>query len=352
MTCPEQSAQVVPTDNPDPDGDGYLNTIDLCPNTYGTVDGCPDNDGDGVANYADACPAEYGSADNAGCPESTQNDSCNDGSAYDSYNDPCNHDEDSDGLYDSSDDCPSEYGTIAANGCPDSDSDGIPDSSDSCPFESGNSINNGCPDNDNDGIINSEDACPNTYGTVDGCPDNDNDGIINSEDACPNTYGVASNNGCPAVTFSEDCIAFNPNDLDVDNVNGNWTIVEGGRHLMMSFGSSQSEANQAYNIIQHYGANDTCYVGRPYPSLTYLLVNDNAPVGSYSGEDCIYFNHNNIEVTYVSGRWKIVEGSHWILDFDQLEDEARTSHAILQHYDFSYICFVGRPGASLTYFRR
>ena len=54
----------------------------------------------------------------------------------------------------------------------------------------------------------------------------------------------------------------------------------------------------------------------------------------------------------MSGRWKIVEGSHWIPDLSSSEQEARAAYEIIQKYGFQCICFVGRPNASMPYFRR
>jgi hypothetical protein len=70
-----------------------------------------------------------------------------------------------------------------------------------------------------------------------------------------------------------------------------------------------------------------------------------------SGEDCIGFNPANLEVRYVAGRWKVVEGNHWLLDFDQEQHEARQALSYILRYQFRSICFVGRPGPSLTYFK-
>jgi hypothetical protein len=70
-----------------------------------------------------------------------------------------------------------------------------------------------------------------------------------------------------------------------------------------------------------------------------------------SGEDAIGFNPDNLEVQRVRGRWKIVEGNHWLMDFDQQQDEARQSLSYILRYGFRYICFVGRPDPSMIYFR-
>lgn len=149
----------------------------------------------------------------------------------------------------------------------------------------------------------------------------------------------------------EDCLSFNPATTEVRNIGGRWKIADGG-HLILDFGGNKDEADQALAIIKHYGLDSICFVGRPDPSLTYWRVNGQSPAGPAPGEDAIGFNPDTIEVKQINGRWKIIDGSHWILDFENNEAEARTSFQIIKKYGFRYICFVGRPGPSMTYFRK
>jgi hypothetical protein len=148
----------------------------------------------------------------------------------------------------------------------------------------------------------------------------------------------------------EDCIPFDYNKAEAKNIGGRWKIVVGNM-WMLDFGSSESEARKALRIIQHYKMNRQCFVGRPDPSMEYYLVDGKAPTGSMPGEDCIGFNPDKIQVSRINNRWKIVEGSHWIMDFESNEAEARLAYEIIKKYKFRYICFVGRPDASMTYFR-
>lgn len=154
-----------------------------------------------------------------------------------------------------------------------------------------------------------------------------------------------------ACNGKEDCIAFDYNNIEVKNVNGSWKIVEGS-HWMMDFGNLEDEARQAFKIIRYYRMTEHCFVGRPDPSMDYWKVNGKSPVGTYKGEDCIGFNPKNIEVKQINNRWKIVEGDHWILDFESLESEARQAFSIIKKYGFTNICFVGRANPSMTYFRK
>ncbi len=149
----------------------------------------------------------------------------------------------------------------------------------------------------------------------------------------------------------EDCVSFNPETAEVKQINGRWKIVDGS-HWMFDFGSKKAEALKALDIIKHYGMNRSCFVGRPDPSFTYLLVSGNAPVGSFPGEDCVSFNPATIEVKQINGRWKIVDGSHWMFDFGNKKAEADKAYAIIKKYGFRYSCFVGRPDPSFSYLRK
>jgi hypothetical protein len=122
---------------------------------------------------------------------------------------------------------------------------------------------------------------------------------------------------------------------------------------LLDFGSNREQANQALQVISFYRLNQQCFVGRPKASLNYYLVNGKAPVGPMQGEDSIYFDNSKLRVVYINRHWKIIETpSHAMLDFDQNEAEAWTALRIIWKYDFSYICFVGRPNAPMMYFRQ
>ncbi|MBI1933472.1 MAG: OmpA family protein [Ignavibacteriales bacterium] len=130
-----------------------------------------DSDGDGIVDSKDLCPSEAedidGFHDEDGCPD---------------------NDNDGDGIKDDNDLCPNIK----------EDFDGFKDE-DGCPDE----------DNDNDGIKDADDLCQNNkedfdgFQDEDGCPDidNDNDGILDADDKCPNApetfNGYQDEDGCP-----------------------------------------------------------------------------------------------------------------------------------------------------------
>jgi hypothetical protein len=85
----------------------------------------------------------------------------------------------------------------------------------------------------------------------------------------PFSYLTVNNQSPVGAIAGEDCISFNPNNLDVKKIGANWTITD-GNSLLFAFGNKELEAKAAVCIIKKYGFTKTCYVGRPGPSLQYL----------------------------------------------------------------------------------
>lgn len=149
----------------------------------------------------------------------------------------------------------------------------------------------------------------------------------------------------------EECVSFDYRKARVQKISGCWKIVVGSMWLK-DFGGSEKEAREALRIIKHYRMNKQCFVGRPGLSMEYYLVNNSAPTGSLQGEDCVSPNPANIQAKKIKGRWKIVEGSHWIMDFGAKASEAKKAFKIIRKDGFRHFLFVGRPNPSMTYFRR
>jgi len=150
----------------------------------------------------------------------------------------------------------------------------------------------------------------------------------------------------------EDCIPFDPDQLTLVSQNERWKIKEGRSHWLYDFGENRTEASKALSIIRYYRANQSCYVGRPGPSMHYILSSGHPPAGAMNGEDCIGFNPSNLRIEQIGGHWKIVEGRHWLKDFNGSKSEAQTALSIIRKYRFTHACYVGRPGPSFTYWRK
>ncbi|GEM_PF-2127581 len=154
-----------------------------------------------------------------------------------------------------------------------------------------------------------------------------------------------------AAKFTEDCIPFNPNIVQAQKVGSNWKVVAGSM-WMLDFGANQANAQKAVEIIKYYNMDKQCFVGRPDAPMMYFTSGGKSPQGAFTGEDAISFNPANITASKIGGTWKVVDGSHSILDFGSKEAEARIAVDIIRFYGFNKICFVGRPNAPMTYFRK
>ncbi len=90
-------------------------------------------------------------------------------------------------------------------------------------------------------------------------------------------------------------------------------------------------------------------VGQWSPWIHFSFSTAQASPPVQLNEDCISFNPDMIEVKNISGSWKIVQGSMWILDFGSNMCQALQAYRIIRHYGLNRQCFVGRPRASFHY---
>jgi len=159
----------------------------------------------------------------------------------------------------------------------------------------------------------------------------------------------------PPPYVPEDRIPFNRANVAAVQVGGRWKVAEGS-HWMLDTGTSQAEAERAVDIINHYRLASMCFVGRPRcgdvnPMMYWLTDAGGAPSGTLAGEDVIGFDRGSLAVVQVGDRWKVVEGTHWLLDFGPGQGNAVAALHFIRKHRFDQICFVGRPDPSMTYFK-
>ena len=67
--------------------------------------------------------------------------------------------------------------------------------------------------------------------------------------------------------------------------------------------------------------------------------------------DCLPFNLQSVQAKQIDGRWKIVDGDHYIVDFDSVRNNAIKSVSAMEYYKMNQICFVGRnSGRPMVFF--
>lgn len=153
----------------------------------------------------------------------------------------------------------------------------------------------------------------------------------------------------PAPPADEDCLAFRTAGVSLSRDGSAWLLTD-GTSRMKTFDVEQ-EGEQALGIIRNYGMDSRCFVGRPDPSIEYWLAGGRAPEGAMRGEDCIAFNPETLDLIESGGTWFLANGRSRMMAFPD-ENEGREGRAIIRRWGFTQMCYVGRPNASFTYFRR
>jgi 2-haloacid dehalogenase len=182
-------------------------------------------------------------------------------------------------------------------------------------------------------------------GTVDTTPDPAAD--INAT----SFTGVVHALGAGPPSLDEDCLAINPDTVEVRRVAGSWRVTDGSSWLL-DFGTRQADADRARQVISHYRFNRVCYVGRPHPPMMYFTVNGGAPVGPMPGEDAIAIDLGAVRVELSGKNWTVTDGRSAMLDFGTGHLGGLHAVALIRNYGFTHQCFVGRPHPPMMYFRR
>ena len=169
--------------------------------------------------------------------------------------------------------------------------------------------------------------------------DYDSDGRLRRAAAPPAVGGGLS---------GEDCLSEPWQQLSVQFAGGAWKIVKGSEWVL-DFRNNRAAAERALGVIRTYHFDQLCYVQRPNPSMTYWKRGGVVPSGGMAGQDCIGLNPDTAKAALVSGRWKIVDGSQWVLDFGSNMAAAQRAEQVIKTYRLSQQCFVGRPNPPMTY---
>lgn len=154
----------------------------------------------------------------------------------------------------------------------------------------------------------------------------------------------------------EDRIPFDRSRVSAQQIGGRWKVVENNNHWMLDTGTSAGEAHRAVDVINHYKLASMCFVGRPRcgsvePMMYWLTGTGRAPTGTMPDEDCLPFDRDHLQVVQIGDRWKIVEGTHWLMDFGPGQGNAVAALHFIRKHRFDSMCFIGRPGPSMTYFK-
>ena len=150
---------------------------------------------------------------------------------------------------------------------------------------------------------------------------------------------------------AEDCIAHDVDNLQLSSsgwwIFRKWTIVDGS-HLLFSFGRNHAEAQEALDIIRQFRFTETCYIGRPDPSMQYLRTGQTVPGGPHGSVDCIGFNRATVQIQPENGGWLLTDGTSRMQVFPN-QQEAQQALSAINKYSLNRQCYVGRPDPSFTF---
>jgi hypothetical protein len=83
-----------------------------------------------------------------------------------------------------------------------------------------------------------------------------------------------------------------------------------------------------------------------------MLAGNGAPIGPFSGEDCLSFNPDTMGVRQIKDNWKIIDGDSPLFDFVTNKTDADQAMAIIKKYGFTHSCMMARGRVDFLYLRK
>ncbi|MEM9594874.1 MAG: hypothetical protein AAGD06_11445 [Acidobacteriota bacterium] len=155
--------------------------------------------------------------------------------------------------------------------------------------------------------------------------------------------------GARAPQMGEDCVPFDPVRLTVEPFGIRYRLMDGLKALLVF--DVRADALKTRDLLRFHGADQLCYVGRPGPSLRYVLAHHRAPSGEAPGESCRSFSTDRLRLVRRGPTWLLVEGSAPVFSFPT-GGEAQKALEIIRGHRFRHVCTVGAPNPSFSYLRR
>jgi hypothetical protein len=150
---------------------------------------------------------------------------------------------------------------------------------------------------------------------------------------------------------NEDCLDVFVGALSVQEDGEGFILMN--RNSRMARFRSRAGAEQALSLLRQLDIDKSCFVGRPDPSLRYLLSRGQIPSVSTLDEDCIRFgNPDALRLNEVSGDRFQISGGNSLLFIADTREEGERIIEVIRHYGASQICFVERPNPGLSYLKR
>jgi len=143
----------------------------------------------------------------------------------------------------------------------------------------------------------------------------------------------------------EDCRPFNPDQVRVGVVDGQWRLGDFTTRLV-SFGPRQAEARAAMAILGYYHLDEQCFVGRT--TMVYWKRAGQIPSPGMKGDDCTALDPVAAKVIEADGNWRVVSGGTTLLEYNDKTD-AQRALSVIQTYRLNRQCFFSRAESGAQY---
>jgi hypothetical protein len=130
-----------------------------------------------------------------------------------------------------------------------------------------------------------------------------------------------------------------------NRIEGNWVDLPKGRTTGAGDLVLEKAGNELRVLNQTGG-----FTGSRWTRLATGVITPPPKALKPSGnEDCVPFNPETASLRQLSGRWRIVDGDHWLFDFGADQAAARQSLNVIRYYRMDRACFIGRPDPLFSY---
>jgi len=136
-------------------------------------------------------------------------------------------------------------------------------------------------------------------------------------------------------------------DWEVREEQGRLKLFGSGRRTVIEF-PNRDEAGRGLEILEKFGMESYCTVGAEF---SYFKSGGSLPRGELGGEDCLSIQRDRLGYKVAGGRHLVMNGDASLIAM-RTETQAQRALAILRSLGATQMCYLGRPGPSLTYLKR
>jgi hypothetical protein len=146
----------------------------------------------------------------------------------------------------------------------------------------------------------------------------------------------------------EDCRPFDPGQVRVGVVNGEWQLASFAQHLL-NFGSHQLAARLAAAVVGFYHFDERCVVTDTRAVMIYWKRAGQVPSSEMPGQDCVVLDPASAMAEQDGEDWHVTDKGTALLDFGDDKDGAARAASVIKTYRLNRQCFFARPDSKAQY---